>query len=79
MMPNPITQRFADLRTRNRRALVCYLTAGHPDEERSIELLRGVAGAGADVIEVGIPFSDPLPRIWLADQTSQSWYCSGWF
>ncbi|MFI5248708.1 MAG: tryptophan synthase subunit alpha [Gemmatimonadales bacterium] len=59
-MPNPITQRFAGLRTTNRRALVCYLTAGHPDEERSIELLRGVAGAGADVIEVGIPFSDPL-------------------
>jgi tryptophan synthase alpha chain len=60
MTPNPITRRFADLRARNRRALVCYLTAGHPDEERSIELLRGVAAAGADIIEVGIPFSDPL-------------------
>jgi tryptophan synthase alpha chain len=60
MMLNPITQCFADLRARNRRALVCYLTAGHPDEARSVELLRGVAGAGADLIEVGIPFSDPL-------------------
>jgi tryptophan synthase alpha chain len=60
MMPNPIAQCFVDLRTRRRRALVCYLTAGHPDEARSIELLRGVAGAGADIIEVGIPFSDPL-------------------
>ncbi len=60
MTPNPITRRFADLRARNRRALVCYLTAGHPDEDRSIELLRGVAAAGADIIEVGIPFSDPL-------------------
>ncbi len=60
MMLNPITQRFTDLRARNRRALVCYLTAGHPDEARSVELLRGVAAAGADLIEVGIPFSDPL-------------------
>jgi tryptophan synthase alpha chain len=60
MMSHPIAQRFADLKTQNRRALVCYLTAGHPDEERSIELLRGVAAAGADVIEIGIPFSDPL-------------------
>jgi tryptophan synthase alpha chain len=60
MIQNPITQRFAELRTRNRRALVCYLTAGHPDEARSVELLRGVAAAGADVIELGIPFSDPL-------------------
>jgi tryptophan synthase alpha chain len=60
MIQNFITQRFADLRTRNRRALVCYLTAGYPDEARSVELLRGVAVAGADLIEIGIPFSDPL-------------------
>jgi tryptophan synthase alpha chain len=60
MMLNPIAQCFTDLRARNRRALVCYLTAGHPDEQRSVDLLQGVAGAGADLIEVGIPFSDPL-------------------
>lgn len=55
-----ITNRFADLRASHRRALVCYLTAGYPDEARSIALLRGLADAGADVIELGIPFSDPL-------------------
>ena len=60
MMENPIARRFADLHTQDRRALVCYLTAGHPDEDRSVALLRGVAAAGADVIEIGIPFSDPL-------------------
>jgi tryptophan synthase alpha chain len=60
MIQNPIAHRFADLRIQNRRALVCYLTAGYPDETRSVELLRGVAAAGADVIEIGIPFSDPL-------------------
>jgi tryptophan synthase alpha chain len=39
---------------------VCYVTAGHPDRERSVELLRGLEQAGADVIEVGVPFSDPM-------------------
>jgi tryptophan synthase alpha chain len=39
---------------------VCYLTAGFPDRQRSLETLRAVAAAGADVIEIGIPFSDPI-------------------
>lgn len=55
-----IARRFAALAARGRKALVVYVTAGHPDRERSLELLRGVADAGADIVEVGIPFSDPL-------------------
>ena len=55
-----LTQRFAALRAANRRALVCYVTAGHPDRARSLALLRGLADAGADVLEVGVPFSDPV-------------------
>jgi len=55
-----LAERFARLRTEGRRALVCYVTAGHPDPERSVALLRGLADAGADVIEVGVPFSDPM-------------------
>ena len=59
--PRAIEQRFADLRASGgRRALVVYLTAGHPDAGRSLELLHAVADAGADVIEVGVPFSDPM-------------------
>lgn len=49
------------------------MTAGHPDRARSLELLRGLADAGADVIEVGIPFSDPLadgPVIQASSQTA---------
>lgn len=42
------------------RALVTYTTAGDPDLERSAEILRALPGAGADVLEVGVPFSDPL-------------------
>lgn len=52
--------RFAALRSSGRRALVCYVTAGHPDVESSVALIRGLAEAGADVIEVGVPFSDPM-------------------
>jgi len=55
-----VSRRFQALKARGRRALVCYVTAGHPDRERSIALLHGIEAAGADVIEVGVPFSDPM-------------------
>lgn len=55
-----IAATFAALRSRGRKALVPYVTAGHPDRGRSIALLQALAAAGADVIEVGVPFSDPL-------------------
>jgi tryptophan synthase alpha chain len=55
-----IAQRFAELRQAGRRAFVPYVTAGHPDVERSVALLQGLEGIGADVIEVGVPFSDPM-------------------
>ncbi len=48
------------LRDAGRRALVCYVTAGHPDPATSVALLRGIESAGADVIELGVPFSDPM-------------------
>lgn len=57
---DPITRRFAQLSEQGRRALVVYLTAGYPSPRESVELLRGVAAAGADVLEIGVPFSDPM-------------------
>jgi len=48
------------LKKAHRRALIAYVTAGHPDHVRSLELLRGLEQAGVDVIEVGVPFSDPM-------------------
>ncbi|MDQ2889122.1 MAG: tryptophan synthase subunit alpha [Gemmatimonadota bacterium] len=57
---NRIDRRFAELRAAGRKALVCYVTGGHPDRVRSLELLLGLQDAGADVVEVGVPFSDPL-------------------
>lgn len=48
------------LRAEGRRALVCYVTAGHPTPADSVRLIRELPAAGCDVLEVGIPFSDPL-------------------
>jgi tryptophan synthase alpha chain len=53
-------QRFAALKREGRTALIPYITAGHPDPAASLTLLRGLEGAGADVVEVGVPFSDPM-------------------
>ncbi len=55
-----IAERFTHLAAAGRRALVCYVTAGHPDPARSVALIRGLEAAGADIIEIGVPFSDPL-------------------
>jgi tryptophan synthase alpha chain len=55
-----LADRFVALREAKRKALVVYVTAGHPDAATSLELLKALEGAGADVIEVGVPFSDPM-------------------
>src|SRR5450759_998194 len=57
---NSITRRFDALKKESRRALVCYVTAGHPDVGRSLESLRALEEGGADIIELGVPFSDPI-------------------
>lgn len=55
-----IAARFADLGRENRAALVTFVTAADPDPETSFEILRGLPAAGADVIELGMPFTDPM-------------------
>jgi len=55
-----IAQTFAKLRAENRAGLVTYTTAGDPDLPRSAGILKALDRAGADVLEVGVPFSDPL-------------------
>jgi tryptophan synthase alpha chain len=51
---------FARMKASNRGGLITYVTAGDPDADRSVEILIALANAGADVLEVGVPFSDPL-------------------
>ena len=55
-----LRDRFTALARQGRKALVPYITAGHPTVERSLALMRALESAGADVIEVGVPFSDPM-------------------
>jgi tryptophan synthase alpha chain len=59
-MPSRLTAAFDALRTAQRPGLVTYTTAGDPDIVRSADLLRALDRAGADVLEVGVPFSDPM-------------------
>ena len=55
-----IAETFASLRTRNETALIPFLTAGDPDMATTAELIRTLAENGADLIELGMPFSDPM-------------------
>jgi tryptophan synthase alpha chain len=62
---------FEKLRTEGRKAFVAYIMAGDPDPETSLQILRGLPAAGVDVIELGLPFTDPMadgPTIQLAGQ-----------
>lgn len=55
-----IDRRFAELRQAARPALVTFVTAGDPDYETSLAILKALPAAGADVVELGMPFSDPM-------------------
>ena len=55
-----IAERFEQLRVAGRKGLVPYITAGDPGVSETVDLLKGLEEAGADTIEVGVPFSDPM-------------------
>lgn len=55
-----IARRFDSLRAQGRKALIPYFAAGDPDAQATVELMHAVVRAGADVIELGVPFSDPM-------------------
>lgn len=51
---------FATLKSQNQKAFIAYVAAGDPNFDQSLEIMHGLAEVGADVIELGLPFSDPL-------------------
>ena len=55
-----IDARFAALKAEGRAGFVAYVMAGDPSREQALEILRGLPAAGADIIELGFPFSDPM-------------------
>src|SRR6266404_3925156 len=59
-MTTRIDRRFAALKAQGRAALVTFLTAGDPDADTSLAILKALPAAGADVIEIGMPFTDPM-------------------
>jgi tryptophan synthase alpha chain len=66
-----IDRKFADLKSKAQKAFVSYIMAGDPDFDTSLEIMRGLPAAGVDVIELGLPFTDPMadgPTIQLAGQ-----------
>ena len=66
-----IDAKFAALKAEGKKAFVAYIMAGDPDYETSLEIVRGLPGAGVDIIELGLPFTDPMadgPTIQLAGQ-----------
>jgi tryptophan synthase alpha chain len=70
-MTTRIDRRFEQLKAEGRAALVTFLTAGDPDPETSLAILRAIPAAGADVVELGMPFSDPMadgPAIQMSSQ-----------
>ena len=67
---NRIEKTFADLKAKGQKALVAFIAAGDPDLATSAKLLAGLPKAGADIIEISVPFSDPMadgPTIQLAN------------
>ena len=62
---------FARLQAARRKAFVTYIMAGDPDAQTSAAIMRGLPGAGVDIIELGMPFTDPMadgPTIQAAGQ-----------
>src|SRR5690348_15677516 len=55
-----VDKRFAGLKRERRAGLVTFITAGDPDYDTSLAILKGLPSAGADIIELGVPFSDPM-------------------
>ncbi len=59
-MPNRIDQKFAELKKKKKKAFIAFITAGDPDLKTTVELVLAFEKAGVDIVELGIPFSDPL-------------------
>src|SRR5256885_4563478 len=55
-----VTNLFAHLKLQRRCGLIAYITCGDPDRETTVEIVRALEAAGADAIELGVPFSDPI-------------------
>lgn len=72
-----IAQTFTGLKSRGEKGLITYITAGHPTAENTLDLLKALADAGSDLIEIGIPFSDPIADGPIIQKASQQALAGG--
>ena len=66
-----LAERFNTLKQKGEKALICFVTAGDPSAEATADIVAALADAGADAVEIGLPYSDPLadgPSIQAASQ-----------
>ena len=57
---NRIEKKFAELKSRNQKGLICYVLGGYPNAGTSEKIISSIVDGGADIMEIGIPFSDPI-------------------
>lgn len=60
IVSNRIEKKLTELQSKNRKALVPFITAGDPSKETTVAIMHGLVKGGADIIELGVPFSDPM-------------------
>jgi len=75
-----IKNAFASLEAQGKKALIPYITAGDPQKDATVPMMRALVDAGADIIELGVPFSDPMadgPTIQLACERALAARCTG--
>ena len=77
MTKDRIDRRFAALKAENRAGFVTYIMAGDPDAATTLSVLKGLPGAGADLIELGFPFSDPMAEGPTIQRAAQRGLASG--
>ncbi len=70
MKPDRIQQKFEALRQQQKTGLVVFVTSGFPDKQATLELVPELVAAGADLVELGVPFSDPLAEGPVIQQSS---------
>ena len=66
MKENRIEKRLAQCREQNKKAFITYMTAGLPDMEMTAKIIKAQEEAGTDIIELGVPFSDPVSECFLS-------------
>ena len=74
---NRLNKKFDELSKKNEHALICYVVAGYPDVTTTEDIISSLVLSGADIIEIGIPFSDPIADGSVIQEASHQALLSG--